>query len=251
MNRPESALIGVMFEGNPVDQDIVINEPKHWVLSGTGLRAGDRIPGLLGYEADQQFGQAPRGTIVIAHSPYQDQADGETDYADMTVYRHVSGAEVFAARSIQWSWGLDDFNVPDLRGSRLSPPVQQMTRNVLAHLAGDAFPTAVLHGQDQGSAGVPVQFDASSSSDRDGRILRYHWAFGNGQESEAVRPAPVYDRPGRYRVRLTVTDDRGAAGHATADLLMIEPPSGDVARTGRAGIQGARARQRAGEEDRP
>ena len=48
VNRPEESLIGVMYDGNPVDGDIVITTPDHWAMSGTGIRAGDKLPRLLG-----------------------------------------------------------------------------------------------------------------------------------------------------------------------------------------------------------
>jgi hypothetical protein len=50
----------------------------------------------------------------------------------MASYSLADGTTVFAAGTIQWSWGLDDFNAPDLRQSALSPQAQQITRNVLA-----------------------------------------------------------------------------------------------------------------------
>jgi hypothetical protein len=50
----------------------------------------------------------------------------------MTVYGAPSGATVFATGSMQWSWGLDDYGVPDVRPSYLNPAAQQITRNVLA-----------------------------------------------------------------------------------------------------------------------
>lgn len=137
LNRPEESLIGVMLIGNPVDADLVIVDETHWVLSGTGLRIGERIPGLLGYEVDRLFGHAPAGIDVIAHSPFP--YEGATAYADMTAYTWPSGAVVFACGTIQWSWALDDFNVPALRPSRLHPAAQRMTQNVLARLAGHPF----------------------------------------------------------------------------------------------------------------
>lgn len=221
VNRPEEALIGVMYDGNPVDQDIVIRDETHWVLSGTGLRAGERLPGLLGYEVDRQFGYAPSGTAIVAHSPYQVGQD--TFYADMIVYRHPGGASVFAAGSIQWSWGLDDFNAPRLRTPRLHPAVQHMTRNVLARFAGDVFPSAVLRAPGHGGAGAPVPFDGGGSSDQDGRIVSYRWTFGDGHEGGGVKTEHVYERPGLYRVVLTITDDRGAASCATADVRITQP----------------------------
>jgi hypothetical protein len=130
VDRPEDSLVGVMYDGNPVDADIIITQPDHWSLAGTGLQAGDRLPRLLGYEADRAFGTAPSGTAILAQSPYQ--FEGQAHLAHMASYSLPNGATVFAAGTIQWSWGLDDFNVPDLRRSSLNPQAQQITRNVLA-----------------------------------------------------------------------------------------------------------------------
>jgi hypothetical protein len=127
--RPEEALIGVMYHGNPVDSDIVISNAAHWVYTGTGARDGDLLKGLLGYETDASFGYAPPGTEVLAHSP------DPWGFSDMTIYEwEPSGATVFATGSIQWSWGLDS---SDISPSRVSPVAQQMTRNVLARFVGD------------------------------------------------------------------------------------------------------------------
>lgn len=130
---PEDALIGVMHETFEVNSDIVIDKnAPDWLLANTGLRKGDRLHGLLGYEVDRMFGNAPKNIVRVAHSPYLYQ--GRTRYADMTVYRATSGALVFATGSMQWMWGLDDYNAPWLRPSRLNREAQQMTRNVLAKM---------------------------------------------------------------------------------------------------------------------
>ena len=130
VNRPEESLIGVMYDGNPVDGDIVITTPDHWTMVGANLVLGDRLPRLLGYEADRVFGNAPPGTTILAESPYR--FEGQPHLAHMTAYTLPNEATVFAAGTIQWSWGLDDFNAPELRRSSLNPSVQQITRNVLA-----------------------------------------------------------------------------------------------------------------------
>ncbi|MEO8035525.1 MAG: hypothetical protein ABI837_13900, partial [Acidobacteriota bacterium] len=52
---------------------------------------------------------------------------------DRTIYRAESGALVFAAGTIQCSGrgGLDDFNAPGARSSRLNAASQQITRDIL------------------------------------------------------------------------------------------------------------------------
>jgi PKD repeat protein len=131
---PEEAFVGVMYAADPVDADIVIEDASQWACANTGLRNGDHLPGLLGYEVDQMFVDYPAGTARVATSPYV--KNGVTSNSHMVSYTAASGASVFATGSIQWAWGLDDYNAPALRTSRLSPAAQQMTRNVLARLAG-------------------------------------------------------------------------------------------------------------------
>jgi len=133
LGSPEDALIGVMYETFQVNSDIVIDEnAPGWLLEKTGLKKGDKLPGLLGYEVDRMFGNAPKNIVRGAHSPYPH--GGGTRYADMTVYTADSGAKVFATGSMQWVWGLDDYNAPQLRPPVLNAGAQQITRNVLAKL---------------------------------------------------------------------------------------------------------------------
>ena len=131
VNRPEAALIGSMFieTDAPVDGDFVIEDATHWVLNGTRLQPGDRLRGLLGYEVDGGRDSAPSTTHVVARSPLA-QHEGT-----VTVYNSANGTIVFSTGSMQWSWGLDDYHVPALRKSVLSPAAQQMTRNVLARFS--------------------------------------------------------------------------------------------------------------------
>ncbi|SDL40118.1 N,N-dimethylformamidase beta subunit family domain-containing protein [Kriegella aquimaris] len=50
----------------------------------------------------------------------------------MTLYETEKGAKVFATGSMQWSWGLDDYNAPKLRSSRASTKAETITHNVLS-----------------------------------------------------------------------------------------------------------------------
>ncbi len=50
---------------------MVITQPDHWALEGTGLRAGDTLWMANGYEVDQivNNGKSPSGVEVLAESP--------------------------------------------------------------------------------------------------------------------------------------------------------------------------------------
>jgi hypothetical protein len=132
VSRPEERLVGVMYAADPVDADVIVGNADHWVFAGTGLRNGDALNGLLGYEVDAIYGDGPAALERLAHSPFVDQGKpGKVRYADMTIYAAAGGALVFATGSIQWSWGLDDYNAPTWHTPRASAAAQRITRNVL------------------------------------------------------------------------------------------------------------------------
>jgi hypothetical protein len=133
VNRPEASLIGVMYDYNSLDLDMVISDctTLAWVCSKTSLQKGSVLRGMLGYEVDRTDASSPAGIAVIAASPYT--VGGQTRYSHMTYYTHGSGAGVFATGSMQWNWGLDDFGE---YGDRVNANVQQITRNVLDRFGG-------------------------------------------------------------------------------------------------------------------
>jgi hypothetical protein len=134
VGRPEAALIGVMYDYNSVDLDMVMADCSGWIFKGTGLRRGDVLKGMLGYEVDRVDPvYSPENIQILASSPYiacvdEQCSSGELRYANMTYYTHSSGAGIFATGSMQWNWGLDDFGP---WGDRVNPAVQQITRNVM------------------------------------------------------------------------------------------------------------------------
>ncbi|MDB5770763.1 MAG: hypothetical protein JWM42_1137 [Burkholderia sp.] len=140
INRPEATLIGVMYDYNSVDLDMVMSDCSSWICEGTGLRNGAVLKGMLGYEVDRVDPvHSPANIQILASSPYQVCVDEgcprrETRYANMTFYTAASGAGVFATGTMQWNWGLDDFGP---WGDRVNPAVQRMTRNVLDHFVAN------------------------------------------------------------------------------------------------------------------
>jgi len=71
---------------------------------------------------------------------------------------------------------------------------------------------------ESGSAPLHVNFNASSSSDPDGSITQYHWDFGDGAAADGITTSHAYNNPGAYTVRLTVTDNKGAASSITKQI---------------------------------
>jgi YVTN family beta-propeller protein len=59
------------------------------------------------------------------------------------------------------------------------------------------------------TAGVPAIFSAKPSSDADGAIASYSWAFGDGKTGSGERATHTYAAPGTYSAKLSVVDDQG------------------------------------------
>ena len=141
--RPENALIGVMTAEaeEPVEGAFVPTAAASasWVFHGTAAARGDStaIPGIVGYEVDRSFASdelfgawTPRGLEVLGRSGVR-LRDGRTGTSEATLYRASSGAFVFAAGTVQWSWGLDDWGAPALRPALAHPDVRRVTANLM------------------------------------------------------------------------------------------------------------------------
>jgi hypothetical protein len=144
VSLPEHLMVGVGVVTWALDADLVVSNPNHWLFANTGVQAGQRLIGLLGWEVDRADSLSPAGIQVACTSPFTDPwapVGPTVSYSHAASYQAPSGATVFASGSFQWNWGVDDFNVPSLRSSRQSPLVQQMTRNVLARMLNNPTPS--------------------------------------------------------------------------------------------------------------
>ncbi len=72
--------------------------------------------------------------------------------------------------------------------------------------------------------GDEVVFDGSSSTDPYGRVVGYHWDFGDGETASTEKPTHAYKSGGTYTVSLTVTDDGGLTAQATL-TVNVKPGS--------------------------
>lgn len=86
INLPEQTLLGSMYYSYFAESDgqgfaWVVNNASSWIFAGTGLRNGDSLPGLVGYEFDSYFPGYPAPSTIVG-------ADG------------VNGVEILAASPV-------------------------------------------------------------------------------------------------------------------------------------------------------
>jgi sugar lactone lactonase YvrE len=126
VSEPENGLLGVMYSAWLLaDGAFVVRNASHWIYEGTGVRDGDSIPGIVGYETDRRYdnGRTPPGTEVLARSPVV-VVTGRPDWHEATIRATPAGGFVFASGTIEWAWGLSHPSLADRR-------VQRVTENVL------------------------------------------------------------------------------------------------------------------------
>ena len=71
-----------------------------------------------------------------------------------------------------------------------------------------------------GETPLNVSFDATASSDPDGTIDSYDWAFGDGSTGYGITTSHQYTSASTYTVTLTVTDDDGDTDTATVTITV-------------------------------
>lgn len=101
----ENTLIGARtmypFNGSA---DWIVSNPDHWVFEGTGMKKGDSIRGLVGWEHHGDPADIP-GLEVIAEGTTINSGGAKSHYT-ATVYPGPKGNWVFNAATIFWSMGL-------------------------------------------------------------------------------------------------------------------------------------------------
>ena len=123
--------------------DWTCRAPDHWVFAGTGMKEGDSVPGLVGWEWHGDPAPIP-GLVVLASGPTRlDSQRPNGGIYTATVYPGPRGNVVFNAATCWWADGLSEppgYVRPAVFVQPKGPDarVQQITRNVLERMRSDA-----------------------------------------------------------------------------------------------------------------
>lgn len=100
------------------------------------------------------------------------------------------------------------------------------TKTITVNVPPNVPPTAAIGSSGSGGqAPYAVTFDGSGSSDADGSVSSYAWDFGNDRTATGAVASANYTSPGSYTATLTVTDNRGATGTATKQIVVTGAPN--------------------------
>jgi hypothetical protein len=119
--------------------DWICTAADHWIYAGTGMRMGDRIPGVIGWEWHGDPAPIP-GLEVVATGPTQSAPDTPNGGVyTATVYPGSRGNIVFNAATCWWADGLaapPGYVRPSVYTSPQGPDerLQRITANVLSRM---------------------------------------------------------------------------------------------------------------------
>lgn len=118
-----------------------------------------------------------------------------------------------SSSTLAYAGRLDNAAWQDLAYTYLPAPSGNLTPTA-------AFTTAVI--------GADVSVNGTGSSDPDGTIASYAWAFGDGATATGPTASHTYAASGTYTITLTVTDDLGATNAITHEVTVTaeESPAG-------------------------
>jgi hypothetical protein len=117
--------------------DWTCRQPGHWLFAGTGMKEGDGIPGLVGWEWHGEPAPIPGLEVVASGKTQSPRAQGSYT---ATIYPGPKGNLVFNAATIWWADGLSappGYVRPAVytRPQGPDPRVQRITRNLLERMS--------------------------------------------------------------------------------------------------------------------
>ena len=198
-------------------------EPESAVVGAVRYVASESVAGA-------DFGQV-RGMVLGGDMLYWASPDGALHSVN---WQHgaQSGAPVAGSGTIVSgpgadgvSWQAHDFFLYQDAAGNPAP------------VTGNVAPTAAISVT---CTALTCTFSGAGSTDPDGTITDYAWAFGDGTTATGVNPTHPYAAAGSYTATLTVTDNGGATATATQTVTVAPAATATVSFVAAASSNGNR-----------
>ena len=162
--QPENQITGLLQNGVSNNRNWLVDNASSWIYQGTGLKSytgngtsgvvlsgsnQNAIAGLIGYEFDtrpvnatnlaQYTSYDPPGILQVGHSFVPAADTGVNTWSDATLRTAPSGAQIFAAGTMQWSFGLDNGEITgfcDCDHSYANTASRRITKNIFDRFTG-------------------------------------------------------------------------------------------------------------------
>ncbi|GEL94977.1 PKD domain-containing protein [Cellulomonas composti] len=238
------------------DMTVTVSPDKVQTGSGTHLTFVGRLVGTLEYGAKVRLtagGAATLATVDAGTAGTAVALPGTVTPGDrLTVRLQVTGTSPTTVRAKAWRAGTAEPAAWQVTATSSTAGLQTAGGvSLSAYLSGsvtnapltfayddlavtttapvavlDAPPTAVITSSVDA---LTARFSGTGSYDTDGSVSSYAWTFGDGATSSSATPTHTYAATGTYPVTLTVTDNDGAVGRATASVAVRAPNVAPVA----------------------
>ncbi|KQR82505.1 hypothetical protein ASF98_00335 [Arthrobacter sp. Leaf337] len=186
---PENGLTGTLYMSNFTDLPVTVSaaEGKSRLWRNTSLASlatgatAQLAPHTVGYESNEDLdnGFRPAGLIRLSTTTgptdqylqdYGNTVKPGTTTHNTTLYKAASGALVFSAGTVQWTWGLDQEH--DGSGAAADPRMQQAQINLLADMGAQPGTRDVALAAASASSDTAAP-TASISSPADGATIAH------------------------------------------------------------------------------
>jgi hypothetical protein len=121
-----------------------VKDASHWMFKDTGLKSGDIITDLVGWEYHGPPLRDDPTLVIIAESEMDKEWESEPNTYAATMYTRPKGNFVFNAATCWWNLPLSSppgfTNPPNKDFSKDDPRVQKMTMNLLDRVKASPWP---------------------------------------------------------------------------------------------------------------
>ena len=220
---PQRLRVQVREDGLRIDQ--IVLSPQNYLNSAPGTLKNDTtiLPERSGLSVTTITGVMPNSGLVFGGTSLIINGNGFTSGASVIIGGvAATSVSVESATSIRaltpgHAAGVVDVIVTNGDGSNAT------LLGGYTYLGANQSPQVTITASaTSGLAPVSISLTADAS-DSDGSIATYFWDFGDGQTSTVATTSHVYQTPGTFIARITVTDNLGATATASVTINVSAP----------------------------